>query len=299
MKSSLERLGVRSLNELMMHRVASRRAIEPLVEQTRYPANSDYFPVVDLNASRARFRRASAGDVAEIPRAFVPFESLIDGEARVTLEDLERKRPYSSSRSEDALIAAAFADFFLTGTSDQAARVPIPSRTQIALARAGLRQCDIDPSLWADAIEGTTRAIAQALRGKVLDRVFGEIWDSPCFKKLPAAERERIGLYRALAFHDVKAMREISDRLAAMPYRWSPDDLAVIALTGVCVRVLEGDLDGARVLWESVRDRIPRQFANALTTRIIVAHIPKLAEAAAPAPAAEAPATRATTEPPK
>jgi hypothetical protein len=112
MKASLERLGVHSLNELMLHRVASRRVIEPLVEQTRYPANSDYFPVVDLNASRARFRRTSAGDIAEVSRAFVPFESLVDGDARVTLEGFERKRPYSSSRIEDALIAAAFADFF-------------------------------------------------------------------------------------------------------------------------------------------------------------------------------------------
>jgi hypothetical protein len=291
MKALFERMGVRSLEELMLHRVASRAVIEPFLEQTRYPPNSDYFPVVDLNASRARFRRESVSDLASIPRSFVPFEALIDGDVRLTLEGFERDRLHASSRVDDALTAAAAADLFLTGTSVQVARVPPIARLHISLARSGLRQCDIDTELWVDTLEATLRAVSQALHGRVLERIFGEITGSECYRRLPAAERGRIALYRALAFHDVKGMREESDKLAAMTHTWAPDNLAVIALSGISARVVQGDLDGARVVWDATRDRFSARMAEALSTRVIVAHIPRaVAPKAAPEP--EVPAGR-------
>ena len=282
MKASLERMGVRSMDELMLHRVASRRVIEPLFAQTRYPANSDYFPVVDLNAARARFRRESVSDLAEIPRSFVPFEALVDGDARIPLVSLVRERRFSSTRVEDALTAAAAADLFLTGSSQYASRLPRAARLQISLARSGLRQCDIEPALWVDSLEGTARAISQALRGQVIDRMFGDIAASECFKRLPEIERDRVALYRALALHDVKGMRQFSDKLATSQHRWLPEDLAVIALAGVSARVVEGDLEGARVLWSTARSQIPYRIANAVTTQIVVAHLPKAPPAGAP-----------------
>ena len=50
----------RSIEDLKLVRVGSKRALEPLFAFSRLPMNSDYFPVVDQNAAKARFMRRRA-----------------------------------------------------------------------------------------------------------------------------------------------------------------------------------------------------------------------------------------------
>src|SRR5262249_53231916 len=53
-------LGFRDINDLRALRIGNRRLMEPFFAQSDYPANSDFFPVLDQNAPRARFKGDSS-----------------------------------------------------------------------------------------------------------------------------------------------------------------------------------------------------------------------------------------------
>ncbi len=82
MARDLAALGFRSLADLEMSRVGTRRGLEPLFRSGIYPANSDYFPMIDTRAAKARFMHESATDLGAIGRGFVPFANLFSRDVR-------------------------------------------------------------------------------------------------------------------------------------------------------------------------------------------------------------------------
>ena len=58
--AELARVGLRDPADFLARRTGSREAIDALLAQSSAPANSDYFPFLDLNAGRARFLRQTA-----------------------------------------------------------------------------------------------------------------------------------------------------------------------------------------------------------------------------------------------
>jgi hypothetical protein len=58
--------------------LGSRATLEPLFASYGMPANSDYYPVLDLNAARHRFMEKSAADVVALLNAGVPVLEMLE-----------------------------------------------------------------------------------------------------------------------------------------------------------------------------------------------------------------------------
>ena len=58
--AELRRVGIRSGTELMIRLIADRRRVMAYAARSAAPANSDYYPYVDLNAPTARFKNQTA-----------------------------------------------------------------------------------------------------------------------------------------------------------------------------------------------------------------------------------------------
>jgi hypothetical protein len=296
MREILARIGYTSLAELRLDQIASRRVIEPLVNQTRYPVNSDFFPVVDQNAARARFLKLSAHDIAEIPKSFVPFSSFMDGETRIRVEELASSRDSGSTRIREALAAAELTALFHTGKGSHPDRVPPTRRLQVAAIREGLDHCDLDPGLWLDSVEDLLRIVTPVLRGPEVDRIFSRLSASACFRRLDDADRERVALYAAFHARDAAAMVASSDRLLASGRAWPAADRTMFVLAGMSGRVVRGDVTGARRLWHDQRASIPERLARHLPFRVVLAHAQTVAPDAVGAPEPAAPEGRASMQ---
>ena len=61
MAPDLARLDVNSESDLLVRKLIERDSLVPYLSLSRVPANSDYFPYVDLNAGRALFKRSQSG----------------------------------------------------------------------------------------------------------------------------------------------------------------------------------------------------------------------------------------------
>ena len=60
----LQRIGIQTPHDLYAHLVGTRRSLRPWLQSHATPANSDYAPVLDQRAGRARFMGRNAGKLA-------------------------------------------------------------------------------------------------------------------------------------------------------------------------------------------------------------------------------------------
>ncbi|QJR14572.1 spermidine synthase [Usitatibacter palustris] len=290
LSKTLDRIGYRSIAELRLDQIATRRVIEPLVNKSRYPTNSDYFPIVDQHAAKARYTRENSLEFAHVPKTFVPFSALLDGDSRIALEELAPPREIASRRLGEAYLAAEVVGLFF-GRTTTVSRIPANDLVTLSFAREGLTNCAANRGLWVDAVESMLRKVTPVLRGQVIDQIFSTLRASPCYRSLGEAERDRLTLYEAFARHDARTMREASDRLLAAR-QWPAGDRVTFVLAGTAARIAEGRLAEGRQFWDRHQKDLPPGAADPLPIRVMLAHIYPQASTAAPArrpPAEEAP----------
>ncbi|QJR14571.1 spermidine synthase [Usitatibacter palustris] len=270
-RERLNRVGYHSLAEMRLDLVATRRVIEPLVNQGRYPMNSDYFPVIDQHAAKARFTKANALEFNNIPKTFIPFGALFGQDSRIQIEELSKPSSVASKRVGEAHVAVEMANVFLTN-APPGKRLAPSGRIQASLAREGLTNCSLDGTFWVDALEDMLRSVTPVLRGSVNDRIFSNVRGSACFKNLAAPEKDRVALYEAFAKLDAPAMKDLSDRLLAAR-SWNASDRTTFVLAGTSARIAMGDLKGGRQFWEQHRDRILVRISTQIPVRAMLAHL--------------------------
>src|ERR1035441_4484027 len=75
----LRTVHLQNLADLEIRKIATRATIPPLVQSFPVPANSDYYPYLDLNAARYRFLQQGAGDLAGLNASSVPVIPMLEG----------------------------------------------------------------------------------------------------------------------------------------------------------------------------------------------------------------------------
>ena len=76
----LKRVGVDKKSDLLVRRVIGGEHLELYLEGSTAPINSDYFPYVDLNAGRARFKKSVAQTLGSFSVAPLPVVEMLSGE---------------------------------------------------------------------------------------------------------------------------------------------------------------------------------------------------------------------------
>lgn len=78
-KWEMKRLGVRDLGDLRQRVLGTRRILEPLFQASSTPMNSDYFPIVDIHASKQRYLGQSLRDFTGLIVTALPVQEMLDG----------------------------------------------------------------------------------------------------------------------------------------------------------------------------------------------------------------------------
>ena len=209
-------LGYRDLDDLEALRVGGRSTLEPLFVQTGYPANSDYFPILDQRAPKARFKRESADEIRTLRENEVPLVAMLDGEARTPLERLASVDNNRPMRLERALSAAEAVGVFVTGSASRAVSLSEPLQLKASVAGSLLQGCATSTQLWVGAVRDLVRVSAPYLNAQDTAVVFEKIRASPCWKGLDEASRLRIALFEAVSRRDADAMSQRANALLAL-----------------------------------------------------------------------------------
>jgi predicted membrane-bound spermidine synthase len=274
--ADLNRFGLRSVEDLKLVRVGSKRALDPLFAYSRSPMNSDYFPVVDQHAAKARFLKQQSMELGDLGRDFVPIVRLFDGDARLTPAQLRQTSGVASPAVEHGLAAHRRLGLLLGETSD-ATVAPDAQAWKFAGARSALTECRRMTGAWVDVVAEALRSSAALLPHAELKRFADTVRASKCLGALPARERLRLDFYLAMGEADPAATARLGSALLVRPEPMPADEAAgVIAGTMTALLAAGRPAEALEVLRQSVArppsGRVPMALRLALGHALRDAH---------------------------
>jgi spermidine synthase len=264
LRAELARIGVQSVADFRARKIGDDRTIGPVLEAVAVPANSDFYPYVDLNAPRLRYLRSNAMELPALTVLPIPFLELIDGAAPrgATLPPSA-----NSGVIRDRLVQRALdiRRALLSGRLDDLD--PATAR-YLWLARAAADHCATAParSEWQDAVRNISDETAAYLNPAELEAVWSQVQSSPCYRQATGADKAWVDLWAAIARRDSPAIAGLGAGLLAPPSADSNSDLAYLTTVIAAADVRMGERAKAQTLLQAQWDRFDHsgQFEFAL-----------------------------------
>jgi predicted membrane-bound spermidine synthase len=266
-------LGFEQLGDLEALRVGGRAALEPLFARTGMPPNSDFFPILDQRAPKARFRNQHAQDLPRIRDSLVPVLALLDGESRTPLERIQRAGVNRPARVDMALAGAEAIGIALGGDVGGARALRPQERITALLAHSLQRDCRGSPGEWVYAMEEVARLAMPVLEAKDVAVLFEKTLASPCAKSLGADGTRRIALLQAINNRDAAAIHEHSTFLLGYESPWLRAERAYYLTAALASGLATGRLAEAAALRDKHMPLLPARERESLPLRLVVSHL--------------------------
>ena len=213
LKDEMHKIGVEDLRDLEVRRIGSKRILEPLFNAYRVPANSDYFPYVDLNAPRMRYLRRTALALTQLNLSAVPVTELL-GEPGLAPGEVPTPNQGFFQRQDmvqEALsLRAALVNGDVSTLPPERAKDILTIRTSApACAQPGVS------AAWFQAVAATSARTTPYLAAQDLQPVWQSVESSACFANANAADRTRLNLFKAVAMRDRASIVTLGSALLA------------------------------------------------------------------------------------
>jgi hypothetical protein len=271
--ADLTRLGYRDIGDLNALRIGGRKALEPLFLHTGFPANSDFFPVIDQRAPKSRFKNESAEDLRRMRDALTPFLAMLDIESRTPLARVQAAGLNRPVRIERAVTGAEAIGVFLGGAAEHA-RTPSPELRRSALmARGLLDNCAGSKDPWIEALSDVVRASSPFLERQDVAVVFERVQASKCWRSLDEAGRDRVKLLQAVNDRDADAMATLASSLLQRKAAASDAERAFELQAAMTGHLVKGRDNEARILAERYMPALNAADREALPMHLLVWHV--------------------------
>jgi len=248
---------VLTLGDLDARYVGSRATLAPLFASYGMPANSDYYPVLDLNAARSRFTDRSAGDIVALGTIGVPVLELLEpgrpkrppnplGEGAYSFERLERTR------------LAWYARNYLVGARPPAPEgVPRQLEKDLELVKLRLLDCREarEQDVWLHSLLRVAEAVNPYLSWDDLAPLWGRLATGGCFGTLRPFQREWIALFRAVAARDAPRIGVLATDLLGMQDDLGNEARDYLLLAAMAGHLAAGQREAAMAVWQAHGDR--------------------------------------------
>jgi len=246
----LDRIGIATRQDIEARRLGDKRSLAPVFAARRAPANSDYRPILQLEAPRARFTASAANDVLSVALAPLPsLEMLAPPGLPLPLApqftgESDRLIKLSEAMEMHRILTDPGADAFAARNPD--ARLPL------AALKNGKPLCAAkpEPALLAQLLWAAENTLAYLGPRERLE-LWGEAkWLGCPLSQTSAAVRERFALFEAVARRDAAGMLALGE--AVLGVKNADADWKRYALLAAMLgaRTLARDADAGR-LWEA------------------------------------------------
>jgi spermidine synthase len=221
MVNELNRINVYNLQDLQIRYLGSKSILDPLFKSYPITPNSDYFPVLDLNAVQDRFIGRSAMELtASLRRSPVPLMEVLNRELPPSAGLPVSKTPYYSP-SKDARQAQAIFGHFGGGPGiDAYAKtgsllLDEDSAKMVGTVRTinGLCQLNDIYGSWLPGMLELISSTAPFLSARQMEVIWKDIEGSRCYGGLPDMARDWVGVYKAVSYRDYGKALQYSKKL--------------------------------------------------------------------------------------
>ncbi|HZM36506.1 MAG TPA: hypothetical protein VFC18_18740 [Burkholderiales bacterium] len=238
--------------------LGSRRLLEPLFASYGMPANSDYAPVLDLNAVRHRFMDRSAADIVGLLNAGVPLLEVLDASRSRRPPNPLFRGAQSFERVENTRLAWYGRNFLAGGHVPAPENIPTQLQKDLELLKLRILECREPNELdvWLHSAMRVAQALNPYLAPDDLAPVWGRIASGWCFRTLRDFQRRWLELFAAVGRRDAGRMASLGEELLHTQTEigtQAREYLLTAAMTG---RVASGQGDAALALWRAHHERV-------------------------------------------
>jgi spermidine synthase len=232
--------------------LGNRATLEPLFASYGMPANSDYAPVLDLNAARHRFMEKSAADVVALLNAELPLLELVERDRSRRAVNPLFKGAYAFDRVENTRLAWYARDFLLRPRPPAPESVPRELQKDLELVKLRLIECR-DPrelDVWLHSALRVAKALNPYLAPDDLAPVWTRIMGAACYAGLAEFQRRWIALFQAVGARNGARMAELAAPLISGEQPLIADAREYLLLVALAGYVASGDQAKALELWK-------------------------------------------------
>ncbi|MCK9420326.1 MAG: spermidine synthase [Nitrospirae bacterium] len=256
--AALARIHINGMQDIEIRKVGNKKILRKLMESFSIRANSDYNPVLDQNAVRARFFQTNASDFVRIAHMPLPSLEMLTGSApdRGATDITPSGSFFETKSAYEAMMAR---DFILEGRFDSRYGNVSMDTKRLALQ---LRQIFYDCRSLSGEDAGmkslfdTFIIMSSYLRPHELDVVWKRLDSAPCARSLSTEKRNWIALFKAVGKRDATGMARAAQTMLESGQRLPPDALKYVVLSGMMGHLRQGDREGSLKLWSRYQPEI-------------------------------------------
>jgi spermidine synthase len=254
LRSELERVGIRSVADFQARKLGNNRTLGPVFEALPVPANSDFYPFVDLHAPRSRYLKENAMALPALTLLPIPFLELID-ESKPRAATLEPSPSSVVVRDRFVLRALDIRHALTSGSLDNLD--PVTAR-YLWLVGTDREACAAAPAqaAWADAVRNLSDATAAYLNSAELEQLWASILSSPCYGEAGAEQDAWVDLFAAIARRDAAGIVRLGTAMLTPMSAHSDGERAYLTTVIAAAYVNLGDKVQAHTLLVAQRSRL-------------------------------------------
>jgi len=262
---------LQNLADLQIRKIASRATIHPLAQSYPVPANSDYYPYLDLNAARYRFLQQGAGELVGLAAANLPVIPML--EASHALPQVSLDGTDFFNRIEQIRRAQYIRDFYLK--PDPPNPLAMPRALQKDLELASLRALDCwDPArhdVWLHSLFQVALVVNPFLEPEQSGAIWKRFENTACYGALPQQYKSWIALFKAVGARDGVEMARLAEQLFAMPSTLPAESRRYLLTAAMTGYLAQRKPEAAMHAWERFAPKIASDERSKLLLRLLYA----------------------------
>ena len=256
--AELRTVHILSPGDLDARYLGDRAVLEPLFESYGMPANSDYYPVLDLNAARHRFTEKSAADVVALLNAEVPVLDMLQPALQRRAVNPLHRGAATFERVENTRLARYARDFLLQPKPPEPEGMHTQLQKDLELAKLRLIECrePNEQDVWLHSLLNVARAVNPYLPPAEAQAVWARFVAAPCFARLHDFQRRWIRLFAAVGAREAAGVARLATELLAGQPELSREAREYLLMAGMTGDIASRNWPRAKELWDSQEDRI-------------------------------------------
>lgn len=269
-------LGIDNFDDFETHRIGDKKLLEPFFASYSISPNSDYFPILDLNAPQARFMQRNAQGLFKLTNSVVPaLEMLTPGSQKYRVREVSEMAFWQ--KSQVIRSALSVREGLLHGQFSQ--DYPDALRTVQMLAidiRSYLADCET--SAEPDEILNSLFHVGIGLSSFLPKDELVPVWDvlrsAECKPFFPESWEQWISLFQAVGERDGKKMAGLAERILSIKENPDPHPLRqrYLLAVGMLGYLVQGNREGSLGLWSKYAEPVVGNQTLPVLFRFLLAH---------------------------
>jgi len=269
-RKALNRIKIYNVDDLTLRRIGTKYSLDAFFDSYGTHTNSDYFPVLDIGATKARFLNQDARALATMSYSSLPATILMDNDNRI-VKNTSATSAENPIRAMYASIGVSIKDYYYSG-SLSGKTLPPKYRQTIKQIERIFKNCEpTDMSTWIQSLLDFSDGILPFLSVSELDDLWTDLMSTSCFPQLAPKKRDWLTLMHAVGIRNGKTMAGLGKWLLDYSVATTKPQYEFLLSAAILGEILLGNLNNAEEIWIKHQHKIDVDKLENFQLRLLVA----------------------------